>query len=151
MNDQMQTSSPDIYAIGECVEHRGECYGLVAPLYEMAKVCADQLTGTTNAVYEGSITSTKLKVTGIDVFSVGDFTGSEGSECLVLTDPASAIYRKLVIENNRLTGAVLYGETSHSVWYMDLIIEQSDVSKIREQLMFGPDISTVLGGQQQAA
>ncbi len=142
VNDQMQTSDPDIYAIGECVEHRGHCYGLVAALYEMAKVCVTNLTGNAAAVYEGTITSTKLKVTGIDVFSVGDFIGSKQSESLILSDPGSAIYRKLVIENNQLTGAVLYGDMSHSPWYMDLIIEQTDINQIRDQLMFGlPDSS----------
>jgi len=139
VDDQMQTSDPDIYAIGECVEHRGVSYGLVAPLYEMAKVCVENLIGKVSAKYEGTITSTKLKVTGIDVFSVGDFFGSEQSESLTLSDPANAIYRKLVIENNKLTGAVLYGETSHSVWYMDLIIEGKDIKTIRDSLMFGPE------------
>ena len=144
VNDQMQTSDLDIYAIGECVEHRGHCYGLVAALYEMATVCVENLTGNDRAAYEGTVTSTKLKVTGIEVFSVGDFIGSAQSESLILSDPGSAIYRKLVIENNQLTGAVLYGEMSHSPWYMDLIIEQTDVNKIRDQLMFGrPQESSV--------
>jgi nitrite reductase (NADH) large subunit len=106
-------------------------------------VC-ENLIGNDRAAYEGTVTSTKLKVTGIEVFSVGDFIGSAQSESLILSDPGGAIYRKLVIENNQLTGAVLYGEMSHSPWYMDLIIEQTDVNKIRDQLMFGcPQESSV--------
>lgn len=138
VDDHMQTSEKDIYAIGECVQHRKVCYGLVAPLYEMAKACAALLCEDLSEAYVGTITSTKLKVTGIDVFSVGDFQGNDQSESITMIDPANRIYRKLVIQNNVLIGAVLFGNTSLNAEYMDLIIASTDISTIRSDLMFGP-------------
>ncbi len=104
----MQTYDPRIYAIGECVSHRGIAYGLVAPLFEQARVCANHLAQLGFARYPGSITSTKLKVTGIDLFSAGDFLGGEGTESITFSDPFSGVYKKLVIKNDVLVGACLH-------------------------------------------
>ena len=109
VGDDMRTSDSNIFAVGECVEHRGQTYGLVAPLWEMAKVLAAHLTGDKSAAYTGSVTSTKLKVTGIDVFSAGDFSeGDEGDE-IVLREPARGIYKRIILRGNQVIGAVLYG------------------------------------------
>ena len=136
VGDDMRTSDPDIFALGECVEHRGQCYGLVAPLYEMAKVLADQLIGG-EACYEGSVTATKLKVTGIDLYSAGDFAEGEDREEIVLRDAAAGVYKRLVLKENRIIGAVLYGETGDGPWFFDLLKKQLDVSAMRETLVFG--------------
>jgi nitrite reductase (NADH) large subunit len=137
VNDTMQTYDPRIYAIGECVSHRGISYGLVAPLFDMAKVCANHLAEFGIGRYVGSVSSAKLKVTGIDLFSVGNFSGDEHSEDILLSDPAGGIYKKLVIKDNKLAGACLYGDTSDGSWYFQLLREGRDVSDIRDQLMFG--------------
>ena len=137
VNDTMQTYDPRIYAVGECVAHRGTAYGLVAPLFEMAKVCANHLAHLGIGRYEGSVTSTKLKVTGIDLFSAGDFSGGEGSEEIVLHDPAGGVYKKLVIRDNRIVGGVLYGDTVDGSWYFQLLKDRQDVHEIRDHLMFG--------------
>ncbi len=140
VSDILQTSDPAIYAIGECVTHRGVNYGLVAPLYEMATVCAAQLAdSTSDARYEGSVTSTKLKVTGIDLFSAGDFMGSDQSEFITLKDPFNGVYQKLVIEHDKVVGSCLYGDTSHGAWHFNLLREQTDISDIRDYLMFGEE------------
>lgn len=145
VNDYLKTSDPDIYALGECVQHAGQTYGLVSPLYEMAKVCAQRLVGHVDSSYQGSVISTKLKVTGIDLFSVGDFNGDHKTETIILHDSRNKIYRKLLIENDRLIGAVLYGDTSHSGWYFDLVFEKTSTEGIRDTLMFGPGMD--LGSQ----
>lgn len=137
VNDTLQTYDPRIYAIGECASHRGTAYGLVAPLFEQAKVCANHLAQLGFARYKGSVTSTKLKVTGIDLFSAGDFMGGEGTETITLQDPISGRYKKLVIKNDVLVGACLYGDTSDGVWYMRLIRSGQSISTLRDQLMFG--------------
>ena len=137
VNDTMQTFDPRIYAVGECVSHRGIAYGLVAPLFDQAKVCANHLAEHGVARYQGSMTSTKLKVTGIDLFSAGDFTGAEGTETLVFSDAASGSYKKLVLKDNRLVGACLYGDTMDGAWYFDLLREGTDVSQYRKTLLFG--------------
>ena len=137
VNDTMQTFDPRIYAVGECVNHRGIAYGLVAPLFEQAKVCANHLAEHGVARYQGSMTSTKLKVTGIDLFSAGDFTGAEGTETLVFSDAASGSYKKLVLKDNKLVGACLYGDTMDGSWYFDLLREGTDVSQYRKTLLFG--------------
>jgi len=137
VNDTMQTFDPRIYSVGECVQHRGLTYGLVAPLFEMAKVCANHLARHGIGKYEGSVTSTKLKVTGIDLFSAGDFTGDENTEELVFQDASRGVYRKLIIANNRIKGAVMYGDTLDGTWYFDLMRDQTDISDIRENLLFG--------------
>ena len=109
VNDTLQTYDPRVYAVGECVQHRGQCYGLVAPLWEQAKVCANHLAHYGIGRYQGSVTSTKLKVTGIDVFSAGEFGGGPGCDEIVLRDRARGVYKKLVVKDNRVKGAVLYG------------------------------------------
>jgi nitrite reductase (NADH) large subunit len=137
VNDTMQTYDPRIYAVGECVNHRGTAYGLVAPLFEMAKVCANHLANYGIGRYQGSVTSTKLKVTGIDLFSAGEFMGGEGTEDIVLSDPLGGIYKKLVIKDNKLVGACLYGDTVDGSWYFQLLREGKDIAEIRDTLMFG--------------
>jgi nitrite reductase (NADH) large subunit len=137
VNDTLQTYDPRIYAIGECASHRGTAYGLVAPLFEQAKVCANHLAQLGFARYKGSVTSTKLKVTGIDLFSAGDFMGGEGTELIILSDPFSGSYKKLVIKDNLLVGACLYGDTADGGWYMRLIRGEQSISALRDQLMFG--------------
>ncbi|HWU34140.1 MAG TPA: FAD-dependent oxidoreductase, partial [Methylovorus sp.] len=121
VNDTMQTYDPRIYAVGECVAHRGISYGLVAPLFEMAKVCATHLANFGIGLYKGSVTSTKLKVTGIDLFSAGDFSGTEGSEEIVLHDAVGGVYKKLVIKDDKIIGSVLYGDTTDGSWYFQLL------------------------------
>ncbi len=137
VNDTMQTYDPRIYAVGECVNHRGTAYGLVAPLFEMAKVCANHLANYGIGRYQGSVTSTKLKVTGIDLFSAGEFLGGEGTEEILLSDPIGGIYKKLVLKDDKLIGACLYGDTVDGSWYFNLLREGKDISEIRDTLMFG--------------
>jgi nitrite reductase (NADH) large subunit len=137
VTDTLQTFDPRIYAVGECVQHRGATYGLVAPLFEQAKVCANHLAKLGIARYEGSLTSTKLKVTGIDLFSAGDFIGDDGTEELLLQDPARGIYKKVVVKDNRIQGAVMYGDTLDGTWYFELMRDGTDISGLRENLLFG--------------
>ena len=137
VNDTLQTFDPRIYAIGECVAHRGQVYGLVAPLFEMAKVCANHLAGYGIGRYAGSQVSTKLKVTGIDLFSAGDFGGGDGTEEIVLADPSNGVYKKLVVKDDRLIGGVLYGDTVDGAWYFRLLREGRNIGDIRDRLMFG--------------
>jgi len=137
VSDTLQTYDPKIYAIGECANHRGIAYGLVAPLYEQARVCANHLAMLGYGRYLGSVTATKLKVTGIDLFSAGDFKGSDDSEIITLSDPPLGIYKKLVIRDNALVGACLYGETQDSPWYVQLIRSGQNIDRIRDGLMFG--------------
>ena len=137
VNDTMQTYDPRVYAIGECASHRGIAYGLVAPLFEQAKVCANHLAQLGFSRYQGSVTSTKLKVTGIDLFSAGEFMGGEGTETITLSDPIGGVYKKLVIKDDVLVGACLYGDTADGGWYFRQIRENHNVSEIRDHLMFG--------------
>ena len=137
VNDTLQTFDPRIYAVGECASHRGTAYGLVAPLFEQARVCANHLAMLGFSRYPGSVTSTKLKVTGIDLFSAGDFIGSEGTETITLSDPIGGVYKKLVIKDDVLVGACLYGDTSDAGWYFRQVREGQNVSDIRDCLMFG--------------
>ncbi len=137
VNDTMQTYDPRIYSVGECVQHRGIAYGLVAPLFEQAKVCANHLAQLGYSRYEGSLTSTKLKVTGIDLFSAGDFIGDDSTEDIVLKDAARGVYKKIVLKDNKIHGAVMYGDTVDGAWYFQLMRDEIDVSDLRENLMFG--------------
>ena len=153
VNDTMQTYDPKIYAVGECVQHRGQTYGLVAPLFEQAKVAANHLAEYGRMRYEGSVTSTKLKVTGIDLFSAGDFMGGEDVEEVVLLDGAFGVYKKVLLKDNKVVGSVLYGDTSIGPWLFQLLRESHDVGEIRAHLLFG---ETHLGdaghaGHNQAA
>jgi len=153
VNDTMQTFDPRVYAVGECVAHRGVSYGLVAPLFEMAKVCATHLANFGIGLYKGSVTSTKLKVTGIDLFSAGNFTGDEETEEIVLHDAVGGVYKKLIIKNDKIVGGVLYGDTTDGSWYFQMLRDGKPIHEIRDHLMFGPSSIGETGhqGQSQAA
>ncbi len=137
VDDQMCTSDADVFAVGECVEHQGALFGLVAPLYDQAKVLAQTLLGNEAAFVQKSL-STKLKVTGCDLFSAGDFADGDGREDIVFRDPGRGIYKRLVLEGERLVGAVMYGDTADGNWFFGLIRDGTDVSEMRETLIFGP-------------
>lgn len=138
VTDTMQTvTDPRIYSVGECAAHRGVAYGLVAPLFEQGKVCATHLAEFGIGRYLGSQTSTKLKVTGIELFSAGNFMGGEGCEEIVLNDPYGGVYRKLVIKDDRLVGACMYGDTADGSWYFRLLREGRRIGALRDRLMFG--------------
>ncbi len=138
VSDTLQTTTDArIYAVGECAAHRGIAYGLVAPLFEQGKVLANHLAQFGIGRYTGSLTSTKLKVTGIDLFSAGDFMGGENTEEIVMSDPAGGVYKKLVIRDDKLVGACLYGDTVDGSWYFKLLRDGRSVGDIRDRLMFG--------------
>ncbi|MCV0437045.1 MAG: nitrite reductase large subunit NirB [Hydrogenophaga sp.] len=138
VSDTLQTvTDPRIYAVGECAAHRGIAYGLVAPLFEQGKVLATHLAEFGIGRYSGSLTSTKLKVTGIDLFSAGDFMGGDSTEEIVMSDPSGGVYKKLVIQGDKLVGACLYGDTVDGSWYFKLLREGRSVADIRDKLMFG--------------
>ncbi len=137
VSDTLQTFDPNIYAVGECAQHRNTCYGLVAPLFDQAKVCANHLALIGTKRYLGSVTSTKLKVTGIDLFSAGQFNEQEHDEVLVLQDPSQGVYKKVVIRDNQIKGTVLYGDTIDGSWYFQLMREGTDISAFRTTLLFG--------------
>ena len=136
VDDDMVTSDPAILAVGECVQHRGACYGLVAPLWEMCRALADFMTSDPSG-YVGSVTATKLKVSGINLFSAGDFSGGDDTEDIVMRDASRGVYKRVVVKGDRLIGAVLYGDTADGSWYFDLLKRQEDISDIREALIFG--------------
>ena len=136
VDDQMRTSVANIYALGECVQHQGTCYGLVAPLFDMARVLADNLTGQAST-YSGSVTATRLKVNGIDLYSAGDFSEAPNRDEIVLRDASAGVYKRLVLENSRIVGAVLYGEASDGPWFFDLLKKPTDVTELRDTLIFG--------------
>ena len=136
VDDQLRTGHPDVFALGECAEHRGTCYGLVEPAYEQARVLADHLAGR-DALYSGSIVSTNLKVSGVSVFSAGDFLGESGADTLVFNDERRGTYKKLVVADGRLKGAVLVGDTQDALWYLELIRTTASIEAIRGDMMFG--------------
>lgn len=135
VDDRLASQTENVFALGECAEHRGTCYGLVEPAYEQASVLADVLAGRP-ADYRGSVLSTNLKISGCGVFSVGDFVGADGTETLVYNDQTQGIYKKLVLADGQLTGAVLIGDTEDAIWYRALVQSGADVSRIRHDLMF---------------
>ncbi|MDP3692761.1 NAD(P)/FAD-dependent oxidoreductase [Bradyrhizobium sp.] len=141
VDDVLRTGVPDIFALGECAEHRGTCYGLVEPAYEQARVLARHLAGRP-AAYHGSVVATNLKVSGVSVFSAGDFIGADGSEAIVLNDVRHGTYKKLVISDGRLTGAVLVGDVADALWYLELIRDRQPVLGIRRRMMFGRSLAT---------
>lgn len=154
VNDTMQTvTDARIYSVGECAAHRGIAYGLVAPLFEQAKVAANHLAQFGIGRYSGSLTSTKLKVTGIDLFSAGEFMGSDGAEEIVMSDPFGGVYKKLVIKDDKLIGACLYGDTVDGSYYFKLLRDGRNVSDIRDKLIFGESNLGDAGheGQNKAA
>lgn len=137
VDDTLQTYDPRIYAVGECVQHRSSTFGLVAPLWDQARVCAGHLAGAGHRRYVQKATPTKLKVTGVDLYSVGDFIGDPGSEELVLRDRRSGIYKRLVIKGDCVTGAVLYGDVRDGPWYFEMIQQKTDIRRLRHGLLFG--------------
>jgi nitrite reductase (NADH) large subunit len=141
VTDTLQTYDPSIYAVGECVQHRNSTFGLVAPLWEQARVCAAHLAEFGAVHYRGTLPATQLKVTGIDLYSAGDFLGGAGAEAIVLRDAKRGIYKRVVIQDNKVRGAVLYGDASDSAWYFDLMKEQRDIADLRDKLLFGPAFS----------
>jgi nitrite reductase (NADH) large subunit len=142
VDDHLETNAAGVHAIGECAEHRGCCYGLVEPAYEQAQLLARRLAGE-RASYPGSVLATNLKVSGVNVFSAGDFLGATAeAEEIVLSDPAAGVYKKLVIADGRLVGAVLFGDTADGLWYLDLIRTGSPVARLRDDLVFGRALAT---------
>lgn len=137
VDDQMVTSDPDILSLGECVEHNGAIFGLVAPLYDQARVLANTLMGIDDAFVNKEV-STKLKVTGCDLFSAGDFAEGEGREDIVFRDPARGVYKRLILQGNKVIGAVMYGDTADGAWFYNHIKEGTDVAEMRDTLIFGP-------------
>lgn len=151
VSDTLQTvTDPRIYAVGECAAHRGIAYGLVAPLFEQGKVLATHLAEFGIGRYVGSLTSTKLKVTGIDLFSAGNFTGGANTEEIVMSDPSGGVYKKLVIQDDKLVGACLYGDTVDGSWYFKLLRDGRSVADIRDKLMFGESNIGDVGHQGQS-
>ena len=142
VDDHLETSTAGVHAIGECAEHRGCCYGLVEPAYEQAQLLARRLAGE-RASYPGSVLATNLKVSGVNVFSAGDFlAATDEAEEIVFSDPAVGVYKKLIIAHDRLVGAVLFGDTADGLWYLDLIRAGSSVAHIRDELVFGRALAT---------
>lgn len=141
VNDIMQTFDPRIFAVGECVQHRGVTYGLVEPLWGHAFVCASQLAERGSIRYQGAHMATQLKVSGIDVFSAGDLKSSLDTDDLIVRDTKRGIYKRLILNNNRIQGAVLYGDTRDGSWYSELIQDKTDISAYRNRLLFGQDFS----------
>ena len=137
VDDFLKTSDDSIFAIGECVEHKGNTYGLVAPLYEQAKVLAKSLAGKETEGYSGSTLSTRLKISGVDLFSAGDYLGDETTEELILLDEKVGVYKKLVIYEDKIIGIVLYGDTADASWYLKLLKEHTDISDLRTKILFG--------------
>jgi nitrite reductase (NADH) large subunit len=143
VDEHLETSAPGIYAIGECAQYRGCCYGLVEPAYEQAQVLARHLAGDARAKYSGSIAASNLKVSGVNVFSAGDFLGAPaGAQEIVLSDPGVGVYKKLVVAAGRLIGAVLFGDVADAPWYLDLIRSGSSVERWRDDLVFGRALAT---------
>ncbi|MDI7775718.1 nitrite reductase large subunit NirB [Asticcacaulis sp. EMRT-3] len=148
VDDQMRTSDPDIFAVGECAQHRGQCYGLVAPIWEMCRTLADVLTAKNpDSAYLGTSLATRLKVSGVDLYSAGQFGGGEGCEDIVFRDPGRGVYKRIVIKDDRLVGTVLFGEAGDGGWYFDLMKKAESVAGIRDTLIFGQAVTHALAGQ----
>ncbi len=137
VDDFLKSSDDNIFAIGECCEHKGNTYGLVAPLFEQAVVLAKSLSNKETEAYKGSITSTRLKVSGVDLFSAGDYLGNSNTEELILLDAKVGIYKKLVICDDKIIGVILYGDTSDASWYLKMLKEATDITSLRTKLLYG--------------
>jgi nitrite reductase (NADH) large subunit len=138
VGDDMATSDPDIYAVGECIEHNGQVFGLVAPIWDQAKVCGARLAGDAVAVYVPPPVFTSLKITGIDVFSAGALAAADDAdEELTLHDAKRGLYKKVILRNDKVVGSVLYGDVADGPWYVQLMREQTDISAFRDQIVFG--------------
>ena len=148
VTDNMRTSDPDIFAVGECVEHRGQVFGLVAPIWDQAKTCAAQLAGDDSAIFTSRAISTRLKITGIDVFSAGALMAADAEdEEITLRDDNRGIYKKVVLRDNKLVGSVLYGEVSEGNWYLQLMQDRTGISEFRDRLIFGRSfVEQITGG-----
>ncbi len=153
--DDLRTSDPDIFAVGECVEHRGQVFGLVAPIWDQAKVCAAQLAGDRSAAYASRALATSLKITGIDMFSAGALMAADESDDeITLRDEARGLYKKIVLRDGKMVGAVLYGDVADGPWYLQLMRDGQDVSALRERLVFGrafAELDGVAAGPDVAA
>ena len=150
--DDMRTSDPDIFAVGECVEHRGQVFGLVAPLWDQAKVCAAQLAGDETAAFAAKALSTSLKITGVDVFSAGALMAADESDDeITLRDDSRGLYKKIVLRDGKLVGAVLYGDVADGQWYLQLMRDKADVSGLRERLVFGRAFAEAGGSEPAGA
>ncbi len=150
VDDQMRTSDPDIFAIGECCEHRGNTYGLVEPAYEQARALARTLAGDRTAAYKGSVIGTNLKVSGVSLFSAGDISG-EGKEVLLYEDLQRKVYKKIVLDGDRIAGAVLYGDTADGLWYLDMMKSGQAVGAMRDDLIFGRSLASPLDEKDEQA
>lgn len=147
VDDQMRTSDPNIFAIGECAEHNGICVGLVAPIWDMCRTLADHLHGLKDdAAYKPTELATRLKVSGVDLYSAGNFQGGDDCEDIVYRDPAKSVYKRLVVKDDKLIGAVLFGEAADGGWYFDLIKKGENIADMRSTLIFGQAVTQALGG-----
>lgn len=138
VDDTMQSFDPRVYAVGECAQHRNRVYGLVAPLWEQARVCATHLAGNGHLRYQGSLIATRLKVTGIELYSAGELNRVGGSEELRFCDPEAGVYKRLLLRDQRIVGVLLYGDARDANWYQELMAGRVDVSLFRDVLLFGP-------------
>jgi len=138
VDDTMQSFDPRVYAVGECAQHRNRVYGLVAPLWEQARVCATHLAGNGHLRYQGSLIATRLKVTGIELYSAGELNLVSGSEELLFRDPEAGVYKRLLLRDQRIVGVLLYGDARDANWYQELMVGRVDVSLFRDVLLFGP-------------
>lgn len=141
VNDTMQTFDPSIYAVGECIEHRGQTFGLVEPLWGQAFICATHLAEHGSLTFKAPTVPTQLKVSGVDVFSAGNFEPKDDYEDIILNDEKRQIYKRIIIQNDRVIGAVLFGDTEDGMWYAELIADQTPVSSFRNKLLFGRDFA----------
>ena len=146
VNDTMQTFDPSIYAVGECIEHRGQTFGLVEPLWGQAFICASHLAEHGSLTFKAPTVPTQLKVSGCDVFSAGDFEPKEDFEDIVLNDEKRQIYKRIIIQKDRVIGAVLFGDTEDGAWYAELIADQTPITSIRNKLLFGRDFALKKAG-----
>lgn len=149
VTDDMRTSDPDIFAVGECVEHRGQVFGLVAPIWDQARTCAAQLAGDPSSAFNSRVISTRLKITGVDVFSAGALMAADASdEEITLRDDNRGIYKKVVLRDNKVVGAVLYGEVAEGNWYLQLMQDGTDISVFRDRLIFGRGFAEQATGER---
>ena len=146
VNDTMQTFDPSIYAVGECIEHRGQTFGLVEPLWGQAFICASHLAEHGSLTFKAPTVPTQLKVSGCDVFSAGDFEPKEDFEDIVLNDEKRQIYKRIIIQKDKVIGAVLFGDTEDGAWYAELIADQTPITSIRNKLLFGRDFALKKAG-----
>jgi len=138
VNDYMETSDPDIFAVGECTEHRGQTFGLVAPLFEQGRVLAETITGTRIKTFTGASPAAKLKIMGVNIFSAGSIDESEGIDVVRYDDPSLGVYKKLLLKNNRLHGVILVGDTEDEQIYTDWLRNGTDLTDLRRQILFPP-------------